>query len=576
MAAAASALAVLGVVGALPWQALLARRWGTGLLYAWSVADIALITLLIVWSGGGQSQLWLLYALTSLFFAACYQPRGQCVLGALTAGGYFAALADTGWNVTVADLTLRSTGLLLVTLMASFLSREKEHEASVSDHRSALLATVAGAARDLSVLGPDEVLSGVIGTVTALGFDGASISIIDERLGTYRVAYTWDMPPEYVGSVHPIGTGVTGMVLEAGATVGVDDYETHERGVDLVRVAGFHAVVGCPLHVAGEIAGVLSAGRKSDRPLCNQDVEAFELLAALASRALENARRYADLAESEARTRHQAQHDALTGLANRTLLRERILAALRQPRRAGRVTALIFIDLDDFKAVNDALGHGAGDVLLVEVAERIGSELRDGDAAARLGGDEFAVLLASVDPDTVGRIAERLLESITAPIHVLGTTVTTHASMGVAITERAEVGAVSKDRSEAAVDLLLRDADVAMYEAKQTGGCHVLFEQGMRQRLLERLTLETDLPGAIRHGDLSLVYQPIFDLDTGRLEGVEALLRWSHPDRGPIPPDVFIPLAESTGQIIPMGRWVLREACEQLQAWREEYPGCAD
>jgi diguanylate cyclase (GGDEF)-like protein/PAS domain S-box-containing protein len=266
----------------------------------------------------------------------------------------------------------------------------------------------------------------------------------------------------------------------------------------------------------------------------------------------------------ESRLAHQATHDALTGLPNRVLLLDRLEQALARAHRSRSIVAVLFCDMDNFKVINDSLGHATGDAVLIEAARRIAEVLRPSDTVARFGGDEFVVLCDQInDPADALIIAHRINESLSQPIDVLGHDVVLSMSVGVAVA-RADV-------SESAVDLV-RDADAAMYRAKELGRSRVeVFDLGVRERVITRLELERDLRRALERDQLAVHYQPIISTESGALLGFEALVRWNHPERGLLGPDMFIGLAEETGLIVPIGAWVIGEACRQLQAWRSVY-----
>jgi diguanylate cyclase (GGDEF)-like protein/PAS domain S-box-containing protein len=267
--------------------------------------------------------------------------------------------------------------------------------------------------------------------------------------------------------------------------------------------------------------------------------------------------------ELEDQLTRQAFHDSLTGLANRALFVDRVAHALTRSRD-GQPIAVLFLDLDDFKAVNDVRGHSSGDRLLVAVGERVRSAVRDMDSVARLGGDEFAVLIEdAADRHTPVDVAQRILDALRAPVRVAGEV---DGQPEEAATVRASVGIAISMAGQSA-DQLLSNADIAMYLAKGEGGNRfAMFDARMSAEAVERLSMRTDLDEALARGELHLVYQPIVDLQTGRVTKVEALLRWDHPSRGPIPPAVFIPLAEQSGAIVGIGRWVLETACGHLVA----------
>jgi diguanylate cyclase (GGDEF)-like protein/PAS domain S-box-containing protein len=265
----------------------------------------------------------------------------------------------------------------------------------------------------------------------------------------------------------------------------------------------------------------------------------------------------------EAQLVHQAFHDPLTGLANRALFQDRVRHALSRRRGDLSTLGVLYADLDEFKEINDTLGHAAGDALLHAVAERLLSFLRAFDTAARLGGDEFAVLIDDIRRhDDVTAVAERIRRSFREPFIIDGREVLASASVGIAL-------AAPDDTAED----LLRNADLAMYLAKQRGRAQTaIYEPGMQAAALNRLELQEDLKRAMERGELALAYQPIHDLETQALVGAEALLRWTHPTRGPVPPIKFVPIAEETGLIVPIGGWVLRQACADAEGWRARMP----
>jgi diguanylate cyclase (GGDEF)-like protein/PAS domain S-box-containing protein len=277
-----------------------------------------------------------------------------------------------------------------------------------------------------------------------------------------------------------------------------------------------------------------------------------------------NARDISDRKALERELAHRAFHDSLTELPTRELLMDRLGHALARSARGGRHTALLFVDLDSFKIVNDTLGHQAGDMLLVSVAQRLCSSIRAGDTAARMGGDEFILLIEELaDPSEAQVIAERCLEQLRLPISLGAQDVTVTASIGIACS----------DGLTASPGDLLQRADMAMYAAKSSGkGRIALFDASMQHASLDYLMLSADLQRALDNGQFRVWYQPIVDLNTGRMSGVEALLRWQHPTRGLVAPDQFIRAAEDTGLIVPIGRWVLREACRQASEWRAHEP----
>jgi diguanylate cyclase (GGDEF)-like protein len=395
---------------------------------------------------------------------------------------------------------------------------------------------------------------------TALRAPAAVLALVgDDR----RCFFGGAEPPEWLA--HDPGllfrSGICDRALDDGTPVIVDDAkETKPLGP---AVAAYALV---PLAADdGRPIGIFCVVDSATRQWTASDVAVLTEHAAAAATDLALRRRLARRERVERRQRHEALHDGLTGLPNRLLFMERLdRAARRAERRAGSF-AVVLLDLDNFRVVNDSLGHTAGDELLVAVARRLSACARSEDTVARLGGDEFAFLLERIDtPADAARVAERALEALASAIDISGYEVFTSASFGIALS----------DNGSTRPEFLLRSADLAMGRAKAAGRARfAVFDPGMHADALERLRLETDLRRAVERQSFELHYQPIIALGDGRIVGFEALVRWRHPDRGLIAPATFIGVAESTGLIVSLGAWVLTEACRQLRTWHEMFPG---
>ncbi len=364
-------------------------------------------------------------------------------------------------------------------------------------------------------------------------------------------------PPELVKAPRygPVLAGATSAAPERGELVVIDDYQNAPRARPEALAYGVTTSMAAPLYEHETVIGslVISA-REKGRRFSPTDQDLLVAFAQHASLALAAAR--------TGETMRQALTDPLTGLANRAVFMDRLDLALARAARKGLSVSVIFIDLDRFKLINDTLGHAGGDALLKGVAERITRCLRRGENAARLGGDEFAVLLEEAEDElAAAHVADRIATELRQPFVIGDREVFATASIGIAL------GTVEEPET------VLRNADVAMYRAKARGkDRYEMFEPEMHAEVMDRLQLESELRHAVARDELELHFQPAFKLDSGEVLGVEALVRWRHPERGMLPPGVFIPLAEESGLILPVGRWVLGEACRQAAAWQERFP----
>ena len=391
----------------------------------------------------------------------------------------------------------------------------------------------------------------------AVGADDCALSYWDQA--TDRVITLGYDPPERRGNLSESydlnDYPATRQVLHAQRPIIIDavDPAADPNEVRYLTSIGQQSMAMVPLVAAGRSVGLIEVTSARRDAFDERAVELAVMLAGEAAMALENARLYDEI-------RHQALHDGLTGLANRVLFRDRVELAVARSRRSGGRIAVLFLDFDDFKALNDTHGHARGDEVLAVAAKRVSEVLRPSDTAARHGGDEFAILIEDiVDEADALTVATRLAEALRQPMPIGHAEVRIAASIGVAI------GVAGREST----DDLLRNADVAMYAAKASsrGGAEI-FRPALREGAAERADRAARLRGVEERDELRLDYQPIVELESNRIEGVEALVRWQPPDGPVLMPGEWIEIAEESGDVVPIGRWVLREACRQARDWQ--------
>jgi diguanylate cyclase (GGDEF)-like protein len=393
---------------------------------------------------------------------------------------------------------------------------------------------------------------------------GAGVTLIAPGLEPRYISASDTAALRYEELQTKLGEGPCLAAYQTDEAVSVPDLHLDDRFPRFSPQAlesGLAAVFTFPLRHQGLQMGALDLYRDSPGPLSPAVMTAAQTLADVATAYLINAQARSDLQDSSDQSREAALHDALTGLPNRVLMVQHLEHAFRVSRRSGKMSALFFVDLDRFKEVNDTYGHQVGDELLVAVAERLTGALRPGDSLARLSGDEFVILCEDLaDQSGADPIAVRLDAELARPFVLSTVKVTISASIGIAFTGKGV---------EATPEELLRDADLAMYRSKRNrGGSHDVLDLRELHLAGHQAGLARGLPGALARGELHLDYQPIVDARDGRLTGVEALLRWTHPSRGAVSPTVFIPFAEQSGQIVELGQWVLEQAWSDRDQWQ--------
>ena len=577
-------LAAIGVgllsaplVHALPWERIVRSRHREAIFAAWSLADILLIATIAALDGGSQSAYMLLLVLPFLFAALSYPPRTIAAVGvaALIAslsvgfgvsGGFPLAGFGLFAGACVALLAAwearnQATGRRRLAETAAALSRSEESSRLQARQQREVARfgqlALEGMAIDQLAMEATRILAGVLdvhyGVVFKLMPNGEELLLVA----------TTGLDEEMVGTaLIPAGfRSQSGYALAVGTATVVNDWESEKRfqQSQLQRSEGVRSAAIVLIKGEGRPYGVFGAASRRQHDFSQEDVNFMQALANVLANAIERRR-------TEEQTQHEALHDPLTGLPNRNLFLDRLQHTLSVAARRETPIAVLFLDLDQFKLVNDSLGHAAGDELLAAVAPRIEEALRPGDTVARFGGDEFAVLAEDVGNERgATRVAERIAEALARPFILREREHFVSASVGIAIGEGKE-----------APEALIRDADSALYRAKEHGrGGYEIFDEVMRSRVIEHMQIENDLRRAIQYEELELHYQPVVKLSDGSVVAMEALLRWNHPDHGMVGPLAFIPVAEESRLIVPIGRWVIEQACRQAALWQQLNPDAA-
>jgi diguanylate cyclase (GGDEF)-like protein len=423
-------------------------------------------------------------------------------------------------------------------------AREQKAVATLGDR------ALAGGSLDQLMQEASDVVAEVVGVDCA----AVLVKAADDEGGLFFRGAT-GLPGHVLDMRVPGGArSQAGYTLEHGGPVIVRDWNEEERFTRPPSLDEIDARSGVTVTIrgSGEAFGVIGMQSRTIREFSDEEVNFLQSVAHVIAAAIERS-------GTEREMRHQALHDPLTGLPNRNLFTDRLAHALELARRHGTEVAVLFGDLDQFKLVNDSLGHAAGDELLRAVAPRISGVLRDSDTIARFGGDEFAVLIEEVDTELdATRVAERIHAALKEPFVLRGRDHYVTATVGIAI------GGGGVDP-----EALIRDADAAMYRAKERGrGTYELFDEVMRARAHDHLRIENDLQHALEHDEFEVHYQPVVELETMKVSSIEALVRWQHPERGLLEPTEFIRIAEESGMINRIGIWVLERACRDAAGWQ--------
>ncbi len=558
-----------------PSEKLVRSRHREVYFVGWAILNITICFALALADGGADSPLALLFFLPILFGTLSFPLRWTLAVGAIDVGALLAvaviehnpplhsaaaafvllcAATLTAWEsrnqgARVAQITEATAALRSSAVVASARAVQQEEVAKLGDRALGGLDL-----ESLAKLAADAVLQ-------SMGVEMALVLRLHAAEGRFDAiafsGYQPDNPEDF--SIPADAGSQAGYTIATGTAVIVSDWGSEERFriPKALRPAGFQSGVSIVIWANGAPYGVLSVQSTNHRNFGPQDLTFLQAVVNVLGHATE-------LRVKEQQIRHDALHDPLTGLANRNLFLDRLDHALVRALRSSRKVAVLFLDLDQFKRINDSFGHSAGDELIAAVALRLVTALRPGDTIARFGGDAFTVLLEPIDsPRDAETAVERIQRSFERPIEVFEIDHFISASIGIAIGDGTEDP-----------DVLIRDADAALHAAKEGGrGRSQMFSGATRVRMLESLEIENDLRRAIERKEFRLYCQPVVRLADRSITSFEALIRWNHPLRGLLGPLSFIPLAEESTLIHQIGEWVVREACMRAAAWQRRAPG---
>ncbi len=454
------------------------------------------------------------------------------------------------------------------------ISDRKLAEEKIYFHNKYLASLHETALALMNRLDLDDLLEAILSRAGALlGTEHGWIYLVNNDKSRVVVRAGVGACKQTIGFAMKPGEGLAGKVWLSGQPMIVHDYYNWQgRSINFISTA-IHSTLAVPLKSGQETIGIIGLGFvQNNRQLNDEDVTLLNGFAQLASIALENARLFktaqqelSERTKVQELMRHQAHHDHLTDLPNRILFNQQLNHILSQADKNKEMLAVFFLDLDYFKVVNDTVGHDMGDQLLKGIAQRLSSVLYKEDIIARIGGDEFAIIVNNISArETAAVVAQKIIDSLKSP-WILGSHefhITT--SIGIAL----------YPADGQTVEILLKNADMAMYQAKDLGkNNYQFYEPNMKDRISQRLALEHSIRRGLEQGEFVIYYQPLLDLSTRKIVGIEALIRWNHPRKGLISPAEFIPVAEETGLIIPLGEWILRSACKRNKAWQDSgYP----